>query len=73
MESLTCNETLVLQLPEEHSDFVQVQQGGLGVLQHGPLLLLSGRRKKIKFRGHTRGVLLVVTHYTWVQQDRRRR
>ena len=44
--SLTCDETLVLQLPEEHSDFVQVQQGRLGVFQHGALLFLPGREKE---------------------------
>lgn len=46
MEFLTCNETLIFQLPEEHSDFVQIQQGCLGVFQHGPLLFLPEERKK---------------------------
>lgn len=38
--ALTCDETLVLQLPEEHGDLVQVRQGRLGVFQHRPLLFL---------------------------------
>lgn len=49
-DGLTCDETLVLQLPEEHSDFVQVRQSRLGVLQHRPLLFLSGGEKEFKIR-----------------------
>lgn len=49
--ALTCDKTFILQLPEEHSDFVQVCQGRLGVFQHCPFLFLLEERKKKKLNG----------------------